>query len=272
MSTNTNTTNLSYPLPYPSNLLAVDVLRLRDALNAIDADMAARPDAATVTAEINAAIQAMVAGAPGALDTLNELAAALGDDANFSGTVTAQLGQKANASDVYSKTDADNRYRQHAASVISLGTQQATTSGTFKDFTAIPSWARQVTVAFQSVSTNGTADILVQLGAGGTPTTSGYTGQSAFSWSGGTGTTTSADGIPVFNNDPGFLHFGHLTFLNVNGNDWLASGHFATGGSYQGATVSSGVIQLSGVLDNLRVLTANGTDAFDAGSVNIAWQ
>jgi hypothetical protein len=39
MSTNTNTTNRNYPLPYPSNLLAVDVLRLRDALIAIDADM-----------------------------------------------------------------------------------------------------------------------------------------------------------------------------------------------------------------------------------------
>lgn len=202
MSTNTTTTYRSYPLPYPSNLLAVDVLRLRDALIAIDADM------------------------------------------------NRHLGE----------------------SEISLGTQQATTSGTFKDFTAIPSWARQITVAFSSVSTNGTADILVQLGTGATPTTSGYSGQSAFSWSGGTGTTTSAAGIPVFNNDPGFLHFGHLTLLNVNGNDWLASGHFATGGSFQGATVSSGVIQLSGVLENLRVVTANGTDAFDAGSVNIAWQ
>jgi len=201
MSTNTNTTNRSYPLPYPSNLLAVDVLRLRDALIAIDADMAARLDA-----------------------------------------------------------------------MISLGTQQATTSGTFKDFTAIPSWARQITVAFSSVSTNGTADLLVQLGTGGTPTTSGYTGHSAFFSNAGAGSITSGDGIPVFSNDPGFLHFGHLTFLNVDGNDWVASGQLATGGTYQGAVVSSGVIQLSGVLDNLRVLTANGTDAFDAGSVNIAWQ
>ena len=92
MTTETSTSNRSYPLPYPSNLLAADVLRLRDALNAIDADMAARPDAAAITTQINAAIQALVAGAPEALDTLNELAAALSDDADFAGTVTSQLG------------------------------------------------------------------------------------------------------------------------------------------------------------------------------------
>jgi phage-related tail fiber protein len=38
--------------------------------------------------------------APGALDTLNELAAALGDDANFSATVTASLATKINQTQV----------------------------------------------------------------------------------------------------------------------------------------------------------------------------
>ena len=41
MTTDTRTTNKNYPLPYPSNLLAADVVRLRDALTAIDTDMAA---------------------------------------------------------------------------------------------------------------------------------------------------------------------------------------------------------------------------------------
>lgn len=49
-------------------------------------------------AEVDAAIAAAVAGlinsAPGALDTLNELAAALGDDADFAGTVTTALAAK----------------------------------------------------------------------------------------------------------------------------------------------------------------------------------
>jgi hypothetical protein len=42
-----------------------------------------------------AAVEALIDSAPGALDTLNELAAALGDDENFAATVTTALGTKA---------------------------------------------------------------------------------------------------------------------------------------------------------------------------------
>lgn len=49
-------------------------------------------------------LDAIVAGAPGALDTLNELAAALGDDANFATTVTNSLATKAG---VLVKTDSE---------------------------------------------------------------------------------------------------------------------------------------------------------------------
>ena len=45
-------------------------------------------------ADITAAIDSLISGAPGALDTLNELAAALGDDAAFSATVTAALAAR----------------------------------------------------------------------------------------------------------------------------------------------------------------------------------
>ena len=47
---------------------------------------------------VAAALAALVASAPSTLDTLNELAAALGDDANFAATVTTQLGLKADTS------------------------------------------------------------------------------------------------------------------------------------------------------------------------------
>lgn len=49
----------------------------------------------TSTAEITAAVNALVNGAPGALDTLDELAQALGDDANFATTITNALAAKA---------------------------------------------------------------------------------------------------------------------------------------------------------------------------------
>jgi hypothetical protein len=48
------------------------------------------------TAFVTTAVTNLIDSAPAALDTLNELAAALGDDNNFSATVITQLGNKAN--------------------------------------------------------------------------------------------------------------------------------------------------------------------------------
>ncbi|QGJ96814.1 hypothetical protein PBI_CLEO_27 [Gordonia phage Cleo] len=50
---------------------------------------------AELSAAINAALDQVIDGSPGTLDTLNELAAALGDDPNFAATVTAQIALKA---------------------------------------------------------------------------------------------------------------------------------------------------------------------------------
>lgn len=54
----------------------------------------------TTPAQLTAALDALLDGAPGALDTLRELAAAIGDDADFAGTVTAMVAAKADASDL----------------------------------------------------------------------------------------------------------------------------------------------------------------------------
>jgi len=50
------------------------------------------------TAFVSTAVANLVASAPAALDTLNELATALGNDANFSTTITTSLGNKLNTS------------------------------------------------------------------------------------------------------------------------------------------------------------------------------
>lgn len=54
-------------------------------------------DYATVS-YVNSEVAGIVSASPAALDTLNELAAALGDDANFSTTVTNSIATKANLS------------------------------------------------------------------------------------------------------------------------------------------------------------------------------
>lgn len=47
-----------------------------------------------ISSEITAALNALTTGAPTALNTLDELAAALGDDANFASTITTALGNR----------------------------------------------------------------------------------------------------------------------------------------------------------------------------------
>lgn len=55
--------------------------------------------------QVNTAIQAVVGAAPDALNTLKELADALGNNANFSATVTTELGKKLNAADLVAITN-----------------------------------------------------------------------------------------------------------------------------------------------------------------------
>lgn len=75
---------------------------------AVNYDAAGSASAAQIAAEsyADAAIANLVDTAPDTLNTLNELAAALGDDANFSTTVATQIGTKADASDLTDHTSA----------------------------------------------------------------------------------------------------------------------------------------------------------------------
>ena len=58
--------------------------------------------------EITNAVNGVLDGAPAALDTLNELAAAIGDNANYAASITTALSLKANTADVYTKTEIGN--------------------------------------------------------------------------------------------------------------------------------------------------------------------
>ena len=57
--------------------------------------------------QISTAVSNLVNSAPSTLDTLEELADALGDDPNFATTIATQLGLKADKSNTYTKTEVD---------------------------------------------------------------------------------------------------------------------------------------------------------------------
>jgi hypothetical protein len=56
---------------------------------------------------VSNAIADLVDSAPDTLNTLQELANALGGDENFSATITEEIGKKVNSSDVYTKSEID---------------------------------------------------------------------------------------------------------------------------------------------------------------------
>jgi hypothetical protein len=95
--------------PFVVNAAAGDMLKsvydanndgvVNTASNALQLGGVAAANYAT-NASVTAAINALVAAAPGALDTLNELAQALGNDPNFATTLATNLAAKLDGNSV----------------------------------------------------------------------------------------------------------------------------------------------------------------------------
>jgi hypothetical protein len=158
-----------------------------------------------------------------------------------------------------------------ASSVITSGTAVATTSGTSVDFTSIPSWVKRITVLLNGVSTNSTSKLIVRIGTGGTPTTSGYIAQASIVYS-AVATAPETTGFPIFYDLAGYTVSGSMVIQNITGNNWVMSavGLNATVTAFN--WFAGGNVSLAGVLNLVRITTVNGTDTFDAGSVNILYE
>jgi hypothetical protein len=124
---------------------------------------------------------------------------------------------------------------------------------------------------FSGVSTNGTSVPQVQLGAG-TFQTTGYRGSVdtsattvsavsvttglALERAGGAGAVNSRNGI--------------VTFVLLGSNIWAGASQIG----YETSQLSQSAcaVTLAGTLDRVRITTVNGTDTFDAGSINILYE
>ena len=157
---------------------------------------------------------------------------------------------------------------------IVSGTAVASTSGTSIDFTGIPSWVKRVTVMFQGVSSNGASANLVQLGTSGGFTTSGYSSSGGVAYSGGSAANSATNGFyGPYAAAAGEIVSGLFVFTNITGNTWV--GGFcggSAGGTLTGGISGGGHVALGGTLTQVRITHVNGTDTFDAGSINILYE
>ena len=161
-------------------------------------------------------------------------------------------------------------YQEGVAVVPVLATAQATTSGTAIDFTSIPSGMNEIEILFSEVSTDGTDEILVQIGDSGGIETSSYVSTGAlYSNGGGSGIASNTSGFLIRSNSASYIFTGIMTLKRISGNEWV-SAH--TGKAFTSVTQSgAGSKTLSAELDRVRITTTSGTDAFDSGSVTIRY-
>lgn len=148
---------------------------------------------------------------------------------------------------------------------ITIGTEQATTSGTAVDFTSGLSGSKEIVVTFEDVSVTGTDDLLVQIGDSGGIETTGYDSISGLN---GAGPGTSTSGFLVKVGFAGAAVTGRmvLSLVDETNNTWIA-GMVADQGNTLIIT-GAGSKSLSAALDRVRI-TRSGSDTFDAGSANV---
>jgi hypothetical protein len=160
------------------------------------------------------------------------------------------------------------------ASVITSGTSQASTSGTSITFSSIPSWVKCIKVMFSGVSTNGTSQVRIRIGPSGGVETSGYLGTSQTALITAVNTQNFTAGFDLYDGGAAaavrngmFI----LSLLDSATNTWTAMANIGQSNEAR-SIVLGGVKPLASVLSILSVTTVNGTDTFDAGSINIQYE
>ena len=209
------------------------------------------------------------------VDTVQEKTAAAGVSVSntlkvdtINGKTSANTLTIAGVSITSSQVAAANR-------LITADTAKASTSGTTVEFTTIPSWAKRVTLMLDSVSLSGTDLLYLQLGNASSYATSGYTGAATFVVNGNT--TQSA----TFNSTAFYIGncaassaitlSGLVTIVNINSNTWVMSSNIGFSSGTASIQLCGGSVAVGGVLTRLKLLT-NGTNTFDAGTVNILYE
>lgn len=214
----------------------------------------------------------------GAIEEISVAASLTLSAGSLSGTQasTSQAGVSEWATQAEADAATASRVATTDLNSIALGTPAASTSGTTVDFTGIPAGTRRITMTLAGVSTNGTSNLQVQIGDSGGIENTGYLSNAGGATNAavvGVAAAAVATGFYICATGAADVWHGQvvLTLVDAATFTWVASGIVISSGSAV-AYWSGGSKSTSAILDRVRLTTVNGTDAFDAGKVNIAYE
>lgn len=151
----------------------------------------------------------------------------------------------------------------------------ATTSGTSKDITGIPTWAKEVTIQLNNVSIDASTQLIIQIGDSGGIETTGYESTviellPAIAVDGNRSTTyfNAAYTIPA---TTGIHGNARLTLVDASTNTWNYTGQFCRGDA-SNSYIVQGTKSLTAAMDRVRLTTSSGTANFDSGKFLLQWK
>ena len=219
---------------------------------AIDSTVATKTyaDSAATTA-----VAAVIDAAPEALNTLNELAAALGDDANFATTITTSIGTKLNSSAVsaFGLTLVDDADAAAARTTLGLGTAATTAATAY----ATAAQGTKADAALPSADFNSTFDTRL----GTKSTTNLSEGTNLYFTVARARNTVSASGDLAYDSETGVVSFTQdKAFSSLTGKPTTLAGYNITN-AYTKTEIDSAITAAIAVKDN--------TDEIIEGSTNL---
>ena len=209
------------------------------------------------TAYVETAVASLIDSAPGALNTLNELAAAIGDDANFSTTITNSLATKVPLSTIDTKGDIYVGTANDTVTKLAAGSNGQVLKANSSESTGLE-WATISTTdtTYSQSFVDSSNDIILRLSAGGSG--SGNDDVKFVAGSNITLTHTDADNITIAASggeitvqDEGSSLSTAATTLNFVGAGVTASGTGATKTlTISGGTANHKILTLRNAANN----------------------
>jgi len=170
--------------------------------------------------------------------------------------------------------DGDGSNLTNIPKIVVETAQSVSGLGTAVPFTSIPSWVKRITVMLDGVSISGTANIICQLGSsvGYNGANTDYKGTYTQEITNSNGTIALTNGFVLSDSTSGAgTRSGVADIVKLTGNTWVMKGIFGYTSTAR-ICYAAGATTLSSTLDRLHVTTSNGTDTFDAGTINIMYE